>query len=104
MLCQEDLAHSVEGIPMIMMTQYQSSRCSSNAYQDLRQAQCEDASIQPILQGKEEDNKPDREVKVKNYADYQMWDQLIVQNGILHRQFQSPDGTCRLQLVVPRKL
>ena len=93
---------SIQALPADMVPVF------SLSYQNLRQAQWEDSSIQPILQSKEENKKPDRRT-IKGQSRelrrlYQMWDQLIVRNNLLYRQFQNPDGTSHLQLVVPRKL
>ena len=75
----------------------------------LREAQLTDPDLQPLLQGKEEDRKPDEgEMRTESRTSrrmLQIWDQLLVCDGVLYRHFKTPDGNkTSLQMVVPQDL
>ena len=75
----------------------------------LRQDQLEDEIIGFILKAKETQQKPDAQLlKAKPRETQQLsqlWDQLIVQEGILYRRFEESSGrSYHLQLVIPRRL
>ena len=77
--------------------------------QDLRQAQLSDHCIGKILQAKEVEDKPSAEFARGQSLTYrrlhQQWDQLIVQEGVLWRHYQTPsENQSWLQLVVPQSL
>ena len=72
----------------------------------VRDAQLSDQMLKPILEGKESDTKPALgELRNNSRAAcrlLQLWNQLIVVNGVLCRQFQSFDGsTSTIQIIVP---
>ena len=69
-------------------------------------AELEDDTTGPILRAKEADSKPDTET-FRGYSRatrqlFQLWDQLVIEDGVLYREFEyfkgKPD---HLQLVVP---
>jgi len=75
---------------------------SASSPADFRAAQLADTVIKPILQSKEANQHPD-----VSPADSlcQVWDQLIVKDGVLYRWFAGPDDNSNhLQLVVPSNL
>ena len=73
---------------------------------NVREAQMHDDIVGPILQGKERKVKPSKEEAKSKPPMYrrllQLWDQLILVEGVLWRQYQSSNGqSSLLQLVVP---
>lgn len=76
---------------------------------NLREAQLNDPTLGPLLQGKENGEKPSSE-QLGNLSRssrhlLQLWEQLTVHNGILCRRFDSPDGSSStLQIIVPAVL
>ena len=75
----------------------------------LRKEQLEDEIIGFILHAKESQQKPDAQLlKAKPREAQQLsqlWDQLIIQEGILYRRYEEGSGrSYHLQLVVPRHL
>lgn len=75
----------------------------------LRKEQLEDETISLILKAKETQQKPDTQLlKTKPREAQQLsqlWDQLVVHEGILYRQFEGSSGqSSHLQLVIPRCL
>ena len=77
--------------------------------EDLRTAQLADADIAPALQAKQTDQRPGedrlKEMSLASRRLVQLWEQLVVRDGILYRLFEDPVGREeRLQLVVPRLL
>ena len=80
---------------------------SASSAADLRAAQLADAVIKPILQSKEANHRPN--ISSADSLPYrrlaQVWDQLIVKDGVLYRWFAGPDDSSNhLQLVVPLDL
>ena len=76
---------------------------------DLRDAQLADPLLGALLRGKEAGDKPSVEqLGAASRASrrlLQLWDQLVVKEGILCRRFESPDGSsAALQIVVPPTL
>ena len=76
---------------------------------DLRDAQLADPLLGALLRGKEAGDKPSVEqLGAASRASrrlLQLWDQLVVKEGILCRRFKSPDGSsAALQIVVPPTL
>ena len=78
---------------------------------DLCHEQLKDDTTGPILPAKEADSKPDTE-PLRRYSRatrqlFQLWDQLVIEDGVLHRKFEyfnlkgKPD---HLQLVVPNSM
>ena len=76
---------------------------------DLCRKQLEDDSTGPILQAKEADGKPDAET-LRRYSRatrqlFQLWDQLMIIDGVLHRNFEQFRGKKdHVQLVVPNNI
>ena len=76
---------------------------------ELRQAQLNDPVVGPVLRAKEEAAKPTTE-EVKSQPHHyrrlvQLWDQLVIERGMLHRCYETVDGSgSHLQLVVPQSL
>ncbi len=74
----------------------------------MREEQLEDNTLGPILRGKEANQKPSTGSACVSRATrrlLQIWDQLMVCNSVLCRQFEAPDGrTAVIQLLVPQKL
>ena len=75
--------------------------------EDLRPAQLADADIAPALQAKQTDQRlgEDRlkEMSLASRHLVQLWEQLVVRDGVLYRLFEDPMGREeRLQLVIPR--
>ncbi len=86
-------------------------RIEGRSSEDIRELQLEDHAIGPILRAKWKpgNSRPDTvQIKgegIESRRLIQMWDQLLVKNGSLFRQFESNDGNTRhLQLVVPKTL
>ena len=82
---------------------------SDDEIEGLRDAQLADATLGPLLRGKEDGKKPTADmlggVSRSSRRLLQLWDQLVVHNGVLRRQFEAPDGSSsRLQTVVPEAL
>ena len=74
----------------------------------LRQLQLDDSSIKFVLEAKESDKRPTEEVvKAKGIEVrklIQIWDQLVVSNGLLKRRFEDEEGKSAVyQWVVPKK-
>ena len=77
--------------------------------EDLRTAQLADVDIAPALQVKQADRHPGedrlKEMSLASRHLVQLWEQLVVRDGILYRLFEDPMGREeRLQLVVQRLL
>ena len=75
--------------------------------EDLRTAQLADADIAPTLHAKQADQCPGedklKEMSLASRRLVQLWEQLVVRDGILYRLFKDPMGREeRLQLVAPR--
>ena len=76
---------------------------------ELRQAQLDDPVVGPVLQAKENASKPTAE-EVKSQSHYyrrlvQLWDQLIVERGVLQQCYETDNGSgAHLQFVVPHSL
>ena len=73
-----------------------------------RQLQLDDYSIKFVLEAKESDKRPTEDVvKAKGMEVQklmQIWDQLVVSNGILTRRFEDKEGKSAVyQWVVPKK-
>ena len=73
--------------------------------EDLRNAQLADADIAPALQAKQTDQRPGedrlKEMILASRRLVQLWEQLVVRDGILYRLFEDTVGREeRLQLVV----
>ena len=73
----------------------------------LRRAQLTDEIIKPILQSKEDGQKPDdnalRGTPKQTYQLWQPWDQLEVKDGVLYCRYEDHQGkTEHWQLVVPK--
>ena len=74
----------------------------------LRQLQLDDPSIRFVLEAKEADKRPVEDViKAKGIEVrklVQIWDQLVVSNGVLRRRFEDVEGkTAVCQWVVPKE-
>ena len=83
--------------------------CRGQSEVSLRDLQLADPDVGPILRGKDSGQKPPLSESLANGPSYwrlhQIWRQLIVQDGILWRVFESNDGnTSHLQLVTPTAL
>ena len=75
--------------------------------QELHQAQLDDPTVGPLLVSKEANERPaSTPAASPEYRRLcQLWDQLIIKDGILYRIFMAPDDNQNwLQLIVPRKL
>ena len=77
--------------------------------EDLQTAQLADADYAPAQQAKQADQRPGenklKEMSLASRRLVQLWEQLVVRDGILYRLFEDPVGReDRLQLVVPRLL
>ncbi len=74
----------------------------------IREEQLEDATLGPMLRGKEASQKPCMDGECVSRATrrlLQIWDQLLVSEGVLCRHFESPDGKgAVIQLLIPQKL
>lgn len=75
----------------------------------VRDAQVDDPSIGPLLRGKEIGQKPSKEELGPSSRSsrhlLQIWEQLLVCDGVLCRQFEAPDGNSTvMQVVVPEAL
>ena len=74
----------------------------------LQQLQLDDSDIKFILEVKESDTRPvDDIVKARSTEVrklIQIWDQLVVSNGVLKRRFEDDEGKTEVcQWVVPKK-
>ena len=74
---------------------------------EIRQLQLQDATVGPLLLAKEADQRPSQHTTNSQSPAYrklvQLWDQLIVTNGLLWRMFEDVEGgSSHPQLVVPR--
>ena len=77
--------------------------------EDLRTAQLADADIAPALQALQADQRPGedklKEMSLASRRLVQLWEQLVVKDGVLYRLFEDPgESEERIQLVVPRLL
>ena len=77
--------------------------------EDLRTVQLADADIAPVLQAKQADQclgeDKLKEMSLASTRLVQLWEQLVVRNGVLYRLFEDLIGREeRLQLVVPGSL
>ena len=82
---------------------------SESTQKTLRDAQLEDPIIKPLLISKEAGEKPlkadEREFGSAARRLVQLWDQLIVRDGILYRQYAHPTKEkSHLQLIIPTSL
>ena len=75
---------------------------------EMRMLQLQDDVIAPVLTAKDDDQRP-TEDHVRHYSRdtrrlFQMWDQLMMDNGVLVRLFASPTGIepATKQLVAPK--
>ena len=76
------------------------------ARSEMRRLQEEDPDIGIVLEAREKMSKPTEDVQKAQNRNvrrlFQLWEQLRIQNGILYRQWESPDGTRTiLQLILP---
>ena len=76
---------------------------------ELRNQQLADRTLGPIIWGKEMGEKPDvgsfetaRSTNTRRLL--QIWDQLVLHQGVLCRRSKNPEGSGRLQIVVPDAL
>ena len=77
--------------------------------QELRTLQLQDDTIRPVIEAKENDQRPSRDQQKSGSMEqrrlFQLWDQLLVRDGILYRQFVGLSGAPNhLQLVLPKSL
>ena len=74
----------------------------------VRQKQLADSTLGKLLQAREAGEKPDMEGQCISRATrrlLQIWDQLVVQNGVLCRKFADTDGIgVTLQVLIPHAL
>ena len=82
---------------------------SESTQKTLRDAQLEDPIIKPLLISKEAGEKPlkadERKFGSAARRLMQLWDQLIVRDGILYRQYAHPTKEkSHLQLIIPKSL
>ena len=78
---------------------------SAHSPEELRTAQIDDPLISSVLASKETNQKPAvlSNNSPKDHRLWQLWDQLIVINGVLYRQFSEPQRDQKwLQFVVPK--
>ena len=75
---------------------------------NLHDFQLQDGTISPVLTAKEENCRPSED-SIAQYSTetcqhFQMWDQLVIEEGVLLRLVVSPTGTdpTAKQLVVPK--
>ena len=105
-------ADSLSRIPYSLSVQATSlSAVSLEGYtnKDLRQLQLEDKVIAPVLRARENNEQPQSEeisgFSLHTRRLFQMWDQLLVTEGLLTRLFQGPGKQVKYtQLVVPQVL
>ena len=75
---------------------------------EMRELQKSDDDITDLLTWIQEGHKPDRQVLLgKGHATrhyWLLWDQLVIQNGVLYKRYYSRDNVSSLQLVVPHSL
>jgi len=93
----------------ILMTSLSGGLSSSAECSYMRKEQLEDENIGLILKAKEAQQQPDAHLlKAKPRETQQLcqlWDQLLIKEGILYRQFEESSGrSSYLQLVVPSQL
>ena len=74
---------------------------------EMRKLQQGDLDIGAVLKAKEQQAKPDADEQKAQSLEtrrlLQLWEQLVIQNGVLFRQWESPDGTKIVyQLVMPK--
>jgi len=88
-----------------MATQAQGSEPDKS----IREVQLADPTIGPVLRAKEEGTPPIAELTTA--SDHhsrqlvQQWDQLVIKDWILYRNFESSDGTKHnLQMIIPTQL
>ena len=77
------------------------------ARSEMRRLQEEDPDIGIVSEAREKMSKPTEDVQKAQNRNvrrlFQLWEQLRIQNGILYRQWESPDGTRSiLQLILPK--
>lgn len=77
--------------------------------QELRTLQHQDDTIRLVIEAKENSQRPSRDQEkagsVEQRRLFQMWDQLVMKDGVLYRQFVGLNGRPNhLQLVVPKSL
>lgn len=75
--------------------------------QPLRERQLADSHLLPVIQWLEDGKRPIWDTRTgmsaTTRAYWAMWDSLLLDNGILHRCWESPDGShVRAQVVVPQ--
>ena len=76
---------------------------------EMRASQLQDPTIGPILTAKESDERPphdkEKSGNIERRRLLQLWDQLLVRDGILYRQFIGTNGAPNhLQLILPLAL
>ena len=74
---------------------------------ELRELQLQDNTIAPVLEAKESNSKPDGDsISLETRRLFQMWDQLVIENGILIRLFIHPSEgkPTTKQMVTPKCL
>ena len=74
----------------------------------LRQLQLDDSDIKFVLEAKESDTRPADDVFKAKSTEVrklvQIWDQLVVANGVLKRRFEDEEGQTEVcQWVIPKK-
>ena len=79
---------------------------ATESIQDIRQLQCDDEAVGLVLKAREAGRKPDEIAGKGQEMGYlvQLWDQLIVRNGVLYKEHEDEHGSgSHFQLVVPRQ-
>lgn len=74
---------------------------------EVRNLQQGDPDIDTVLKAKEAQTKPDADMQKAQSLEtrrlFQLWEQLLIQDGVLFRQWESPDGSRIVyQLVMPK--
>ena len=107
--CGRPHGHLVEeSSDSVCMVERDPSEPATESIQDIRQLQLEDEAVGPVLRAKEVARRPSPDVISGKGREIgylvQLWDQLIVRNGVLYRQHEGEHGPgSHLQLVVPRQ-
>ena len=74
---------------------------------EMRKLQQRDPDIDAVLKAKEKQAKPDTDQQKAQSLEtrrlFQLWEQLVIRDGVLFRQWESPDGSKIVhQLVMPK--
>ena len=74
---------------------------------EMRKLQQEDLDLAIVLKAKETQTRPDGEVQKSLSLEarrlFQLWEQLLIRDGVLFRQWESPDASRSVyQLVLPK--